>query len=63
MLHDHIRETESVGTCLDMAIQPYTALYSSIQGNDFPDAVILSGPAGPYYIKLFTPYGYIYAHI
>jgi hypothetical protein len=22
-----------------MAIQPYTALYSSIQGNDFPDVV------------------------
>ena len=26
-------------------------------------SVILSGPLGPHYIKIFTPYGYIYAHI
>jgi len=28
-----ISETEIVGTCPNMAIQPYTALYSSIKGN------------------------------
>ena len=32
-----ISETEIVGTCPDMAIQPYTALYSSIKGNGFAD--------------------------
>jgi hypothetical protein len=32
-----VSETEIVGTCLDMVIQPYTALYSSIKNNGFAD--------------------------
>jgi hypothetical protein len=32
-----ISETEIVGTCPDMVIQPYTALYSSIKSNGFAD--------------------------
>ena len=35
-----ISETEIVGTCPDMAIQPYTALYSSIKGNGFANELL-----------------------
>ena len=35
-----IGETEIVGTCPDMVIQPYTALYSSIKGNGFADKLM-----------------------
>ena len=39
LLLNCVNETEIVGTCPDMAIQPYTALYSSIKGNDFADVL------------------------